>query len=270
MRKKLLSKIICLVKYVPNVEDIKYNYEENILIRDNVKLILNPDDAAAVAFALNVKEIEPDINIEVLTMGPKSVKPFVEDLLRRNVDKATIISDTAFVGSDTYATSKIIASYLKKNKYDCILTGSKSLDGDTAHIPSQLGEILNLNQMSNIVGVDKFSIEQKSIILEVESGNKILTYKMSLPAILSLRKESGYELPYIKYENISLDVSDRLKIISNEELKLDREIIGLEGSLTRVANTYNKNFRKRNKIIVKNDKQGIEYVYSFLKKKGFI
>ena len=263
-------KIICLVKYVPNIEDIKYDYEENVLIRDNVKLILNPDDAAAVAFALKAKEIKPELEIEVITMGPKSVKPFVEDLLRRNVDQATIISDSAFAGSDTYATSKIIASYLKEKEYDCILTGSKSLDGDTAHVPSQLGEILRLNQMSNIMSIDQDSFEKESAIIEVESGNKQLIYKMSLPAILSLRKETGYELPYIKYENMSLDVSDKLNIISNDELKLDEAAIGLKGSLTKMANTYNKNFNKKDKTIVKNDKKGIEYVYSFLKKKGFV
>jgi electron transfer flavoprotein beta subunit len=93
---------------------------------------------------------------------------------------------------------------------------------------------------------------------------------MSFPAILSLRKETGYELPYIKYENMSLDVSDKLNIISNAELKLDQDNIGLKGSLTKVANTYNKNFNKKDKTIVKNDKKGIEYVYSFLKKKGFV
>ncbi|TDO84350.1 electron transfer flavoprotein beta subunit [Halanaerobium saccharolyticum] len=263
-------KIICLVKYVPNVEDIKYDYEENVLIRDNVKLILNPDDAAAVAYSLKAKEVNPDLSIEVLTMGPKSVRPFVEDLLRRNVNKATIISDPAFAGSDTYATSKILASYLKEKEYDCILTGSKSLDGDTAHVPAQLGELLSLNQMSNIISIDQDSFNEKSAIIEVESGDKTLTYRMSFPAILSFRKETGYELPYIKYENMSLDVSDKLNFISNEELQLDEDMIGLKGSLTRVANTYNKNFKEKNKIVVKNDDQGIDYVYSFLKKKGFV
>ena len=263
-------KIICLVKYVPNVEDIKYDYEENVLIRDNVKLILNPDDAAAVAFALKAKELEPEHQIEVVTMGPKSVKPFVEDLLRRPVDRAAVISDSAFAGSDTYATSKILASYLKDKEYDCILTGSKSLDGDTSHIPSQLGEILNLNQMSDIMSIDQDSFSKEEAVFEVESGDKSLTYRIKLPAILSLRKESGYELPYIKYENMSLDVSDSLKFISNEDLKLDKESIGLKGSLTKVADTYNKNFDQKDKTVVKNDDQGIDYVYSFLKKKGFV
>lgn len=263
-------KIICLVKYVPNVEDIKYDYKENVLVRDNVKLILNPDDAAAVAFALKLKENRPNLEIEVLTMGPKSVRPFVEDLLRREVDQAAIISDPAFAGSDTYATAKILAAYLKNKEYDCILTGSKSLDGDTSHIPAQVGEILNLNQMSNVMSINQDAFDKDKAVFEVESGDKTLKYEILFPAILSLRKESGYELPYIKYENMSLDVSDKLNIISNKELMLPEDSIGLEGSLTRVANTYNKNFKEKDKTVVKNDDQGIDFVYSFLEKKGFV
>src|SRR6056297_1374064 len=158
-------KIICLVKYVPNVEDIQYDFEKNVLIRDNVKLILNPDDACAVAFALEMKKEINDLEIEVVTMGPKAVIPFVEDLLRRDVDKAALISDNLYAGSDTYATSKVLGHYLKEKDYDCILTGTHSLDGDTAHVPSQLGDILNLNQMSNIIKIDKDSFnKEKSIV----------------------------------------------------------------------------------------------------------
>lgn len=263
-------KIICLVKYVPNVEDIKYDYEKNILIRDNVKLILNPDDACAVAFALELKEHQPEHEIEVVTMGPKSVKPFVEDLLRRNVDKASIICDKLFAGSDTYATSKILSHYLKDKEFDCILTGTNSLDGDTSHIPSQIGELLGLNQMSNITKIDLARFKKTKAVIEVENGENVLTYAMQLPAILSLRKESDYKLPYIEYENMSLDVSDRLDIISNQELGLAKEEIGLKGSLTKVVNTYNKNFEEKDKVVVENNEEGIDFVYSFLKKKGFV
>ena len=263
-------KIICLVKYVPNVEDIQYDFEKNVLIRDNVKLILNPDDACAAAFALEMKKEINDLEIEVVTMGPKAVIPFVEDLLRRDVDKAALISDNLYAGSDTYATSKVLGHYLKEKDYDCILTGTHSLDGDTAHVPSQLGDILNLNQMSNIIKIDKDSFNKEKSIVTVDQGDKISTYEIKLPAILSLRKESSYKLPYIEYEKMSLDVSDDLNIITNKELKLAKDEVGLKGSLTKVANTYDKKFAEKNKKIVENNDEGIDYVYSFLKEKGFV
>jgi electron transfer flavoprotein beta subunit len=259
-----------MVKFVPNVENIQYDYEKNVLIRENVRMILNPDDACAVAFALKMKEKNPEINIEVVTMAPKTVVPYVQDLLRRNVDKATIISDNLYVGSDTYVTSKILATYLENQKYDCIFTGTQSLDGDTSHVPAQVGELLNISQMSNIIKIHEELFNKNKAVFEVEDDDKISTYEITLPAILSIRKESNYKLPYIKYENLSLDVSDKLNIISNNELGLKEEDVGINGSLTRVANTYSKQFKTKDRTIVRNDEQGIEYVYSFLKKKGFV
>ncbi len=106
-------KLVCLVKFVPDVDSFQYDYERNVLIREKVRLLLNPDDACAVAFALKVKARRPDTVIEVVTMAPTSVKPHMEDLLRLGVDRGTILSDPAFAGSDTYATSKVLARHLE-------------------------------------------------------------------------------------------------------------------------------------------------------------
>ncbi|MFW5981053.1 MAG: electron transfer flavoprotein subunit beta/FixA family protein, partial [bacterium] len=179
-------------------------------------------------------------------------------------------SDSLYAGSDTYATSKVLGHYLEGKEYDCILTGTHSLDGDTAHVPSQLGDILNLNQMSNIIKIDKDNFNKEKTIVTVDQGDKISTYEIKLPAILSLRKESAYKLPYIEYEKMSLDVSDDLNIVTNKELKLAEDKVGLKGSLTKVANTYDKQFAEKNKKIVENNDEGIDYVYSFLKEKGFV
>ena len=72
-------KIICLVKFTPDVDAFEYDYENNVLIRDNVKQIINPDDACALGFAIRLKKKYPEIQIEVVTMGPLSVKKNMED-----------------------------------------------------------------------------------------------------------------------------------------------------------------------------------------------
>nr|MBK5236951.1 electron transfer flavoprotein subunit beta/FixA family protein [Clostridium sp.] len=151
-------KIICLVKFVPDVDNFTYDYEKNVLVRENMKLILNPEDGCALAFALRIKGKNTEAFVEIVSMGPQSTIPLIEDLLRINADKATLISDKLYVGSDTYVTSKIIAKYLRDKEYDFILTGSHSLDGDTAHIPAQLAEILQISQLSNIVKVYEESL----------------------------------------------------------------------------------------------------------------
>ena len=263
-------KIICLVKFIPDVENFAYNYEKNVLVRENVKLILNPEDACALALALRIKEKYTEAIVEIVSMAPKSTIPLLEDLLRRKVDKATLISDKLFVGSDTYVTSKIIARYLEGEEFDYIFTGTHSLDGGTAHIPSQIAELLKISQLSNIVNVYEESLENDSVVVEVDCEKTSSKYEMALPCILSIGKDSKYKLPFIKYKDLELKVIDRILVITNNELEFSKEEVGIEGSLTKVNRTYTKELHKKEKITVRNDDAGIEVVYKFLKAKGFV
>lgn len=264
-------KLICLVKFVPDVDNFKYDFEKNVLIRENTDLVLNPDDAKAIAFALKMKALNPEIMVEILSMGPKNVVPKLEDLLRLKVDKATLISDSMYVGSDTYVTSQILAKHINSLEYDCILTGTHSLDGDTAHVPSQIAELLSLAHLSNVVEVNHFNqFSQKQFNVCVDSDNFIETYEVSLPLVLSFSKESKLKLPYIKFEDINRDVQDKLHIIDNTILNFNRKNVGLEGSLTKVIRSFVKQFDKKEKLIVQCDEEGVSSVYRFLKHLGYI
>lgn len=263
-------KIICLVKFIPDVDNFTYDYEKNVLVRDNVKLILNPEDACALAFALKIKEKNKETFVEIVSMAPQSTIPLIEDLLRLNANKATLISDKHYVGSDTYVTSKIIAKYLRDKEYDFILTGSHSLDGDTAHIPSQIAEILQISQLSNIVKVYEESLENDSVIVLVDCEKNFSKYEMALPSVLSIGKESKYKLPFVKYKDLELNVRDRISVITNEELKFLEDEVGTSGSLTNVNRTFARKLNKKEKVVVRNDDEGIDVVYKFLKDKGFV
>lgn len=263
-------KIICVVKIVPDVDSFAYDYENNTLIRENIRMILNPDDACALACALQVKAGRPGCSIEVVTMGPEAVRPHMEDLLRLDTDMGTIISDPAYRGSDTFVTSKILARYLSSRPFDVLFTGSHALDGDTSHVPAQLGEELGLEQMSGITAVDFDHFDKRRAVFEVEYESSVVTYEMALPAILSIDRESGYKLPYLKYEDFQKDVSDKLTLIGNGELGFAPGEVGSEGSLTQVVRTYTKNFETRDQHIVQTDNEGIEAVFNFLLEKGFL
>lgn len=263
-------KIICLVKFIPDVENFIYDYEKNVLVRENVRMILNPEDACAVAYALRIKDRHQETYIEVVTMAPQGIIPQLEDLLRLNVDKATLISDKMYVGSDSYITSKILGKYLSRIDFDCILTGTHALDGDTSHVPAQIGEILQVGQMSNVVKIDEEAFGCESAVIEVEAEKVFAKYKMAMPAILSLRKESKYKLPYIKYKDIGLNVRNRIEIITNEEMGFDADEVGIRGSLTKVSSTFIKKMDKKYRLVVKNDVEGIDTVFSFLKSKGYV
>ena len=263
-------KIICLVKFIPDVDNFTYDYEKNVLVRENVRLILNPEDACALAFALKIKAKDQETFIEIVSMAPQSTIPLIEDLLRLNVDKATLISDKIYGGSDTYVTSKIIAKYLIKEEYDFIITGSHSLDGDTAHIPSQIAEMLQISQLSNIVKVYEESLVYERAIVLVDREKNFSKYELALPSVLSIGKDSKYKLPFVKYKDLELNVRNRITVITNEELGFLQDEVGIEGSLTKVNRTFTRKLNQKQKVDVCNDDEGNEVVYKFLEAKGFV
>jgi electron transfer flavoprotein beta subunit len=263
-------KLICLVKFVPDVDSYQYDFENNALIREKARLQLNPDDVCAVAFALKVKATHPDTTIEVVTMAPSVVTPHLLDLLRIGVDRGTILSDRQFAGSDTFATATILARYLTTCEYDAILTGTHAIDGDTSHIPAQLGALLDLNQLSGIIRIDENQFDQASAIVDVETEAEIVTYEMGLPAILSLVRDSTYKLPYASRKDLARDVSGNLHVLTNQDLGLKADEIGSEGSKTKVAHTFTREYDKKGQVVVQTDDAGVDFVYQFLKEKGFI
>lgn len=277
----MVDKIACLVKIVPDVENFTYDYKKNILVRENQKSIINPDDACAVAAALEMKR-QAGCHVTVFTMGPRSAGKYLEDLLRRGVDSAVLITDPFYRGSDTYVTAKILSRALERENYKLVLTGTRSLDGDTAHIPSQVAEFLQMPVLTHVtkIGVPARdgAVDQtesqgtvgREIWAEVQEEEEKLEFLSELPAVLGICSESGYKLPFVRYDDRKKDVSDRLSVLSNQELGFDPGETGLEGSRTKVIRTYPKKMENREKKIVQNDEQGITYVYEYLKEKGFL
>jgi len=263
-------KIVCLVKFVPDVEEFKYDDQRQVLVRENVNQILNPDDACALAYALMVKRSHPETVIEVVTMAPSTVKGDLEDLIRRNIDQATLISDKRFGGSDTFATSLILGRYLQQTTFDVVLTGTHSLDGDTSQVPSQLGQLCGLPQMSHIVAIESDSFLSGRPVVEVDLESRLLTFAIALPAILSLHKDSAYKLPYVSYQDLNKDVSARIRVVTHRDLGLNTGEVGLVGSRTRVKRSFVKTLASKKRVLVKNDDEGIETVYGYLKDHGLL
>jgi len=260
--------IICLVKFVPKVDDFEYDDKRHVLIRTDVGLVINPDDACALEYALSMKDSHPDVAVEVVSMGPTHLQAKLEDLIRRGADKATLISDKSYLGSDTYATAHILSAYLEKQEYDLILSGSQTLDGDTGHVGPQVAELLDLPQCSNVIKVEDLS--KRKAVIKVDNDDSILTLSLSMPALLSLSRESNHKLRFAKLASKELDVSQKFSVVSNHELALGATHVGLQGSPTKVKNTYVVKRKTSNAQIVTCDEAGVEVVYDFLKSKGVI
>jgi electron transfer flavoprotein beta subunit len=260
-------KIICTVKFVPDVE----NMVPGDVDADNAtRMILNPDDACALAFALKMKQDLPECSIDVISMGPASVRPHMEDLIRLNVDRGVLICDPVFDGSDAFIISEVLARYLDTQSFDCLMTGSTSLERGSSQVPVQLAQSLGMEQMSGIVWIDPSQFNNTKAVFKRSEEMGLVTYEMRMPGILSVTRESRYTLPYLKLNDIKRDVSDDLTIITNQDLGFSENEVGTMGSPTKIMKTTPRRFQTKEGIIVHNDDEGILLVFNYLKQKRFL
>lgn len=261
-------KIICLVKYVPDTEKFEYDYKTDKINRDASRLILNPDDKNAVAWAMQQKKQDASVSVEVVTMGPMKLEEPMKDFVRLGADHATLISDRRFAGSDSLATARILSCYLASKEYDVLLTGTHTLDGGTGHIGPQLAEVLKLNQFSNVVKIN----EANSDFSIIEAWQEEKTYKVKLknPSVLSVTHQMNLRLGFVRYENIGRNVDEQFALVTNETLNLPEEQIGGKGSPTKVRkNVVVKREQVEHKVVQVDD-EGIDEVVHFLKEKGYL
>jgi electron transfer flavoprotein beta subunit len=262
--------LVCLVKCIPDVGEITIDPVRHVLVRENLDLVINPEDAQAVAFALSVKRRFQNTRITVVSMGPPNAKPLMEDLLRLDVDHAVFLCDQAFGGSDTYATSTILARALQSMPFDWILSGTHTLDGDTAHVPAQIAQALSLNHLSHITAVDLSLADQHTFVVDCEDDHSITHIAIEAPAILSFSKEAPFKLPYVAYDDLNTDVSERLEIKTHLDLGFSKSEIGFEGSKTKVINTFVPIRPSKAKIVVQLNDEGLDTVIETLKTWGYL
>ncbi|UDM80376.1 electron transfer flavoprotein subunit beta/FixA family protein [Vagococcus fluvialis] len=260
-------RIICLVKYVPNAAGAQFDAKKDRINREKARLILSPDDTNALAWALKKKKENPGTYVEVVSMGPIKIENDLKEVLRLGVDKAVLINDKSFVGSDSYATSLIISKYLESTEFDIILTGTHTLDGGTGHVGPQIAERLNINQYSNIVEISE--VNSNESIIKVNQDNKLINIGMKNPSILSVTSQMRERLGFVRYENIDKDVDNQFILVTNETLEVPSENIGRKGSPTKVRRNILIKEKKVPQQIVDISDEGIDTVIHYLKEKGY-
>ncbi|MBM7710999.1 electron transfer flavoprotein subunit beta/FixA family protein [Enterococcus xiangfangensis] len=261
-------RIICLVKYVPDTEKFEYDYKTDKINRNASRLILNPDDKNAVAWAMAQKKQDSSTYVEVVSMGPEKLEEPLKDFVRLGADCATLISDRRFAGSDSLVTARIISKFLASKDYDVILTGTHTLDGGTGHIGPQIAESLGLNQFSNVITINE--VNQAFSIVEALQEKKTYRLKIQNPCVLSVTHQMNLRLGFVRYENIEKNVDDQFSLVTNDTLQLLPTQIGGKGSPTKVRkNVVVKREQVEHKVVGVDD-EGINEVIRFLKEKGYL
>jgi len=232
-------KIVVCIKQVPNTTEIKIDPVTNTLKRDGVPSIINPDDKAAIEAALQLKE-QNGAYVSVLTMGPPQAEKALREALAMGADDAFLLTDRVFGGSDTLATSTIIAAAVKKLGADLVLCGRQAIDGDTAQVGPQIAEHLDLPQITYAAAI---SCEGNTLTVKRQFEDRYQTLQVSTPCLITVLS-TMVKPRYMNVWDIVSQDEKEIGRITNEDLLLDKANIGLGGSPTKVKSSFTKQLDK--------------------------
>jgi len=226
--------IAVCIKQVPDTTEVRINPETNTLIREGVPSIVNPFDENAVEEALRLREKHGG-RVTVITMGPPQAVEALKQTIAMGADEVYLISDKAFAGSDTWATSYTLASALKKlGKFDLILCGKQAIDGDTAQVGPGIAEWLGIPQVTFAIKVEIDGNRAKVERL-LEEANEIV--EAPIPCVITVVKQINEpRVPSLK--GMMRAKKAEIKTLSAQDIEADINITGLKGSPTRVVKIF--------------------------------
>ena len=270
--------IIVLAKQVPDTRNVGKDAmkADGTVNRSILPAIFNPEDLHALELALRIKDEFPESSITVLTMGPVRASEILREGLYRGADSGILLTDRAFAGSDTLATSYALSCAIKKiNNYDVIICGRQAIDGDTAQVGPQVAEKLGIPQITyaeEIVSIIKDKIQVKR---RLAHGVEVL--ECSFPVLLTVNNSAPHCRPrhakrLMRFKHAStmsehhdnsedyLSTSDaNINHVIDEwsvnDIECDREQLGLGGSPTKVKKVDNIVFQAKETLQLEdNDK----------------
>ena len=228
-------KIIVCIKQVPDTTNVRINPETNTLIREGVESIINPFDMYAIEEALRIKE-KIGGTVTVLSMGPPQVEDALRTAISLGADEAILLSDRAFAGADTLATSFTLAQAIRKIKdVGIIFMGKQAIDGDTGQVGPGVAEHLKMPHITDIRKIEEIS--EKEIVCERLLEEGYVRLKAKLPLILTVVKEINEpRLPSLRGKMAAKKAE--ITTWNFETLGISDERIGLNGSPTQVMKIF--------------------------------
>ena len=227
--------IIVCIKQVPETADVRINPETNTLIREGVQSIINPFDMYAIEEGIQLKERFGG-KVTVVTMGPPQAESALRETISLGADEAVLVSDRAFAGSDTWATSYTLAAVIRKIKeFDLIICGKQASDGDTAQVGPGIAAHLDLPQVTYVKKVEHIDEKQAKVERMTEEGYEVV--ETPLPCVFTVVKEINTpRLPSLK----GMMRSKKAAIIkwTAADLAVEPEYLGLSGSPTQVVKIF--------------------------------
>lgn len=227
--------IIVCVKQVPGTNEVKMNKETNTIIREGVEAIINPFDTYAVEEGLRLKERFGG-KVTALSMGIPAVAELLKETVALGVDDTVLLSDRAFAGADTLATSYALSMGIQKiGEYDLIICGKQATDGDTAQVGPSLAEKLGIPHTTYVRKIEEIGDGFIRCQRMTDDGYEVI--ELTLPAVITVVKEIAEpRLPSIK--GMMRAKKAAVTIWTADDIGADKELCGLKGSPTQVIATF--------------------------------
>ncbi len=265
-------KFIVCVKQVPDTSGKVAVKADGTMDRASMATITNPDDLNAVEAALALKDANPEAKVVVVSMGPFAAESMLRELLAMGADEAILISGREFGGSDTFATSQIIAaalSHMGIEDDDVIFCGRQAIDGDTAQVGPQIAEKLNIPQVSYAADIKK---DGNTLTVKRVLEDGYMTIQVQTPCLITCIKELNTPR-YMTVKGI-LECEDKPYTVYDfntlkDEPLIELDTIGLKGSPTNVYKSFSPPVKGAGQMIG-SDKASIDSLIETLAEKHII
>ncbi len=229
-----MNVVVCL-KQVPGTTQVKIDHATNTLIRQGIENIINPFDTYAIEEGVRLRERFGG-KVTAISMGPPQAEAALREAVSLGADEGILLSDPAFAGADTWATSYTLSVALRKlGQYDLIVCGRQTLDGDTGQVGPQLAEMLAVPFLAYVSQIEEVADGVMRVRRMVEGGYEIIA--SPLPAVITVVKEINTpRLPSLR--GIARSKSAAIPAWGSKELNLEPDKVGLSGSFTRVIRIF--------------------------------
>ncbi len=266
-----MKAIVC-VKQVPDTSGVVAVKEDGTMDRASMATITNPDDMNAIEAALRLKD-ETGCEVVVVSMGPAPAESMLRELLAMGADKAVLVSAREFGGSDTFATSQILAAAINKigiGPEDVVFCGRQAIDGDTAQVGPQIAEKLHLPQVSYVAEIKK---EGNTLTVKRMLEDGFMLLKVNTPCLLTCIKELNVPR-YMSVRGVTECYQKPLEVYNYETLKddplIEVDTIGLQGSPTNVYKSFSPPVKGAGQMLEGDGKATCEELVKLLDAKHLI
>lgn len=256
-------KIVVCIKQVPDTNEVKLDPKTGTLIRDGIPSIINPDDKSGLEAALRLKDAI-GAHVTVITMGPPQADLALREAMAMGVDRAILLTDRAFAGADTWATSSALAGALRNIEHDLIIAGRQAIDGDTAQVGPQIAEHL---QIPSVSYVEELQPVEDGIIVKRAFEDGYHRIQVKFPCLITTLKELN-EPRYMRVGGVYEAFRTReVEIWNVDRITVDPANLGLKGSPTKVKKSFTKGAKSAGKVFQVDHKEAAQIIVEKLKEK---